>query len=228
MEIKEFEVIFFDAAGTLFQLRESVGAGYARVAAACGFTLDPAATGAAFRERWAGCPPPNPGAPSDDDDRSWWRGLVDGILDSLGEIPGLGDTERESLFEALYTHYAHHSAWQLYSETMEVLEFLQENTSCKLGVLSNFDRRLHTILEGFNLSGLFDRIVVSSEIGFSKPRPEIFAAAWRGLASSPARCLHIGDDPVHDWQGARDAGMEVLELRRPGNDLRIILDRLEG
>jgi putative hydrolase of the HAD superfamily len=52
-----------------------------------------------------------------------------------------------------------------------------------------------------------------------KPREGIFHAACRGAGVEPWEALHVGDDPVRDWAGARAAGMGVWELRRPGAGL---------
>jgi FMN phosphatase YigB (HAD superfamily) len=35
--------------------------------------------------------------------------------------------------------------------------------------------------------------------------------------------MHVGDDPVKDWEGAAAAGMRVLQLHRPQNSLRDLL-----
>jgi FMN phosphatase YigB (HAD superfamily) len=31
--------------------------------------------------------------------------------------------------------------------------------------------------------------------------------------------LHVGDDVVADWQGAKEAGLQVFQLERPRNSL---------
>src|SRR5688500_16134229 len=70
--------IFFDAAGTLFHLREPVGETYARIALKHGVRAEPRALEEAFRAAWKALPSPlHPeGTPPADDDRAWWREVV--------------------------------------------------------------------------------------------------------------------------------------------------------
>lgn len=79
----------------------------------------------------------------------------------------------------------------------------------KLGVISNFDDRLEELLSNMKLAKYFDFIINSYRSGFEKPEREIFN---RAMAESkidglkPSDCLHIGDTPLTDYLGARNAG----------------------
>ncbi|WP_413204389.1 HAD family hydrolase [Rhodospirillum sp. A1_3_36] len=53
----------------------------------------------------------------------------------------------------------------------------------------------------------FGALIFSSDGGPVKPRPGPFLAAARGLGLSPGQVLVIGDDPLRDGYGARQAGM---------------------
>uniref|UniRef100_A0A453QFQ0 Uncharacterized protein n=1 Tax=Aegilops tauschii subsp. strangulata TaxID=200361 RepID=A0A453QFQ0_AEGTS len=55
----------------------------------------------------------------------------------------------------------------------------------KLAVVSNFDTRLRKLLKDLNVSHLFDAIVVSSEVGYEKPAPEIFKIALGNTLRHP-------------------------------------------
>ena len=50
---------------------------------------------------------------------------------------------------------------------------------------------------------------VSGEIGYDKPRREIFEVAMR-LAVHPDCCFFIGDNPIADGQGAANAGIHAM------------------
>lgn len=217
--------IFFDAAGTLFRLRESVGQGYAAVALRFGFTIEPSATESEFRKQLKAHPPVSNGNPPMDDGKSWWRSLVARLLDNLdpgGQIPA---GTRSDYFETLYAHYGDPAQWTPYPETLEVLETLRrDRPGVDLLVLSNFDGRLHRILEGLGLRPFFKDVIVSTEIGHSKPDPAIFDAACKRHGLLPEHCLHVGDDPEEDWDGASRAGLRILKLQRPAIDLRALLD----
>jgi putative hydrolase of the HAD superfamily len=205
--------ILLDAVGTIIHPRESVGTVYARSVATHGAVVDPVAMERAFRDVFPAMPPPPlRDAPSPDDEQGWWRELVGGVLDHF-EATSSPSFDREGCFLDLYHSYERGQAWQVYPEVHSFLERCQA-AGLRLGVVSNFDRRLHLILSELDLSVHFESVTISSEIGAPKPSPRIFAAALRALGCPPGEALHIGDDPVADWKGARDAGLSAFELDR--------------
>ena len=162
------------------------------------------------------------GGPREDDDKEWWRELVNRVLGLVA--PGTGELDRDAFFEVAYSHFAEAGVWELYPEVTEVLQRLQGRFD--LAVVSNFDGRLRMILEHLGVSKFFSHIFLSSELGADKPDPEIFRRALRLSDARPDETLHVGDDPVRDWEAARSAGLTVLELKRPENslhDLRAVL-----
>lgn len=81
-----------------------------------------------------------------------------------------------------------------------------------IGMVSNFDRTA-TVLEALrrlDLAGYFTCVVVSESAGVVKPHPKIFAAGAAGLGLPPEEILFVGDQPLADIQGARDAGMHTI------------------
>jgi len=83
-----------------------------------------------------------------------------------------------------------------------------------LGVISNFDERLESILRNTELEHLFDFVVVSRKVGMAKPQPQIFEHALKKTGVSPQELLHIGDSFKRDYKGATDAGMRAVLLNR--------------
>src|SRR4051794_3570894 len=107
--------IFFDAAGTLIRLTETVGWHYALVAKRQGLKLDPAQLNRGFAEIWQEMPlRPATGCPREDDDKGWWRELVDRLLERVS--PELDPLDRDTFFEAAYGHFAEAGVWELYPE----------------------------------------------------------------------------------------------------------------
>ncbi|MBI2965172.1 MAG: HAD family hydrolase, partial [Chloroflexi bacterium] len=47
----------------------------------------------------------------------------------------------------------------------------------------------------------------SNEAAVAKPTPEIFRRTLAALAVEPRRAMHVGDSPLHDVAGAKQAGM---------------------
>lgn len=214
------EVIFLDAAGTLIDLVEPVGPSYSRIASAHGFHAEPQQFDAAFRVAWKGMPlrPPVAG-PRPDDDRGWWRELVGKVFDQLGCTSG--GAEFEDCFAAMYAHFSEPGVWALFPEAKDALSRLSKHH--RLAVVSNFDGRLHRILADLGVARFFEQIVVSSEVGADKPHRELFEAALEAMNARPETTLHVGDDPVGDWQGAASADIPVFRLQRPGNSLASVL-----
>ena len=211
------QAIFFDAAGTLIRLTKSVGWNYALVAQRQGLTLAAAALDRAFAQVWREMPlRPATGQPREDDDKGWWRELVEGLLDRVS--PGIDPLDRDTFFEAAYGHFAEAGVWELYPDVLEVLETLAPRF--ELAVVSNFDGRLRFILEHLALSKYFRRVFLSSELGADKPDPLIFQRALALSGFAPNEVMHVGDDPQRDWVGAKSAGLQVFQLQRPQASLR--------
>ncbi len=214
------KAIFFDAAGTLIRLTKSVGANYALVAQRQGLALDPAQLDAAFGQVWKEMPlRPATGEPREDDDKGWWRDLVERLLERVS--PQIDPMDRNSFFEAAYGHFAEAGVWELYPEVVEVLETLAPDY--ELAIVSNFDGRLRMIIEHLTISKFFRHVFLSSEMGADKPDPLIFRRALEISGFAPNEVLHAGDDPERDWAAARAAGLQVFELNRPDNSLRDLM-----
>lgn len=219
-----YKTIFFDAAGTLIYLPKSVGHHYALVGDRVGLVLDADALDRAFVTSWKQMPArPAIDGPREDDDKGWWRELVNRVLNQVA--PGTAELDRDAFFEAAYAHFAEAGVWDLYPEAAEVLKLLRERFD--LAVISNFDGRLRMILEHLGVSQFFSHVFLSSELGADKPDPEIYRRALQLSGSAPDKTLHVGDDPERDWAGARSAGLGIFQLERPHNSLRDLLAALK-
>jgi putative hydrolase of the HAD superfamily len=212
--------ISFDAAGTLIHLRRSVGYHYALVGKEVGLALAAPALEQAFIACWERSPArPAIEGPREDDDRGWWQSLVNQVIDQVA--PNTSEPNRAAFFEAAYSHFAQPGVWELYPDALEVLQALRPRLH--LTVISNFDGRLRLILEQLGVSQFFSHIFLSSELGADKPDPLIYRRALQLGRLAPNETLHVGDDPVRDWQGAEAAGLSVFPLNRPQNSLRDLL-----
>jgi len=217
------KAIFFDAVGTLFHLSKSVGHHYALVGNEVGLTLDAYRLDHAFASAWKHMPKRESiDGPRENDDKDWWRELVDLILDQVA--PELDEIDRDNFFEVAYEHFAEAGVWELYPEVPDVLEKLRPRFP--LAVISNFDGRLRMILEQLGVSKFFPHVFISSEIGADKPDPLIYRRAAKFLGIESEEALHVGDDPGRDWKGATAAGLSIFQLDRQKNSLRDLLKML--
>jgi FMN phosphatase YigB (HAD superfamily) len=89
----------------------------------------------------------------------------------------------------------------------------------RLAVVSNWDVSSVPVLERLGLAGAFETIVHSAGAGASKPDPRPFLLALERLELPADACVHVGDDPVNDGDGARAAGIEPILVDRAGREL---------
>ena len=89
-----------------------------------------------------------------------------------------------------------------------------------LGVVSNIMRTpgnvLRQVLDRAGLLAPMKVLIFSDECGIRKPDPEIFRLTLRQMGVAPEDAVHVGDDPILDVEGARDAGMAVIQLAPDG------------
>jgi putative hydrolase of the HAD superfamily len=85
-----------------------------------------------------------------------------------------------------------------------------------LAIVSNTMRTpgamLRKILEFYGLLPCLTVATFSDECGIRKPDPEIFHLTLRAAGVPAEEAVHVGDDPTLDVQGARAAGMRVIQV----------------
>lgn len=80
-----------------------------------------------------------------------------------------------------------------------------------LGLITNGpERAQRDKLERLGWTDRFDTVVISGRVGVAKPDPRPFEVACDRLGVDPAEAIHIGDQPVADIMGARQAGMDAI------------------
>ena len=77
----------------------------------------------------------------------------------------------------------------------------------RLGVVSNSEGRLASVLARVGIAAHFEFVIDSHLEGVHKPDPEIFRRALARLQIAPERAIYAGDIPEVDVLGARAAGM---------------------
>jgi putative hydrolase of the HAD superfamily len=209
------KVIFLDAVGTLFGVRGSVGQIYGAIAQKFGVEADSSRLDTAFTESFETAPPlafPETDVIDiPDREYQWWQDISQATFEKVGLIEQFQDFE--AFFEQLYGHFATPTPWFIYDDILPALNKWKAD-KIPLGIISNFDSRLHAVLEGLDLENYFQSVTISSSVGAAKPSPKIFAAALKKHHCEPHQAWHIGDSRTDDFNGAKNAGLKAFLLER--------------
>ena len=210
--------VFLDAGLTLLRARPSLGGVYTQVARAHGREIHPSefdrAADAAFHAQAAEHRDAGEAGmrTSEDLERVSWHRHARRVMDG---VPAMAGMDFEPWFEDLYRDFGSAAVWAPFEDAVPALEALRAR-GIRLAVVSNWDRRLHQILEDGGLRPWFEAVIVSSEIGWRKPHPEIFRRALAAMDVGPGQALHVGDSLGDDVEGARAVGIRAALLDRPG------------
>ncbi len=215
IEFENIKFISFDAADTLFFIKNGLGATYAEKAAKYGFNTKPDKIKRVFSRVFASAPPLAFGDMTEAErkrrEKQWWHCVVSNVFNETGML-----TDFDRYFEDLFEHFRK-KAWKAFPDSASVLGKLKR-MGYEIILISNFDSRVYDVLEYLELGKFFSSFTISSEAGFSKPSPEIFQIALKKQGVNPGECLHIGDDMEKDYIGAKNAGINsVLLDRENGN-----------
>ena len=226
------KVIFFDAVGTLFCVRGGVGQIYWDLAKDYGVQTTPAAIDQAFSEVFPSMPPlAFSGVPLEEIrllEKLWWSKLVKAVFDRLGGLERFN-----SYFDSVFNFFSAGEAWEVYPETIQVLEKIK-SCGTRMGIISNFDSRIFGVLDDLGLSKFFDSVHISSREGAAKPDGRIFKTALDHYQIRPDQAVHVGDNLKEDFGGAQFIGIFPIYLNRnfdivPGNVVSIsALDELQA
>src|SRR5262245_14523891 len=195
------QVVVFDAVGTLIYPEPGVAAAYAAVGHRFGSKLDQAEVERRFRkafqnEEAVACT--GGAGTSEAIECERWRRIVGRVLSDTRDADGC--------FTELFAHFARPDSWRVFHDVPGALTNLRSG-GIRLGVASNFDRRLFHILQSMESTRAIDFVLASSDVGFRKPDRLFFDAIVSRAAVEPSEILYVGDDPVNDVAGAESAGL---------------------
>ena len=124
------------------------------------------------------------------------------------------DEECDSLFNEYLNNYEEN--WSLYPDVLECLRELEEY---QLGIISNGDSyQQRRKLEKLGVLEFFSFIVISDEVGVSKPHRDIFIHACNVSGYMPIECSYVGDNFILDAEGSRNSGINGIWLNRERAD----------
>ncbi|HEL1618996.1 TPA: HAD family hydrolase [Streptococcus suis] len=99
---------------------------------------------------------------------------------------------------------------RLYPETIDVLEKLSQNY--RLGIVANQSSSIREQLKAWGISSYFQLIILSEEVGLSKPDPTIFKLALQKANIPVDRVVYVGDRYDNDILPAKSLGMHTVRI----------------
>jgi putative hydrolase of the HAD superfamily len=215
------KIIFFDAVGTLFGVRGTVGQIYNQFAQQAGLEINEQDLDRAFIQSFKAAPRAafSDASPADLPilEYQWWRAIAYQSFSTVGAISKLSNFDE--FFQPLFDRFAKADPWVVYPEVPQVLSELKA-LGIELAIISNFDSRLYPVLEALELSQWFASVTISTHVGSAKPESAIFASALADRGYSPQDAWHVGDSWSEDYEGAIAAGLKGIWLNRSHNSIQ--------
>ncbi|XP_053207179.1 rhythmically expressed gene 2 protein-like [Panonychus citri] len=145
----------------------------------------------------------------------WYRVMYQTFISSGVDI---SSSETENKFKQttahLYKYFSTSEPYQLVDgaeQTLRTIKGLRKSDDCPIGVLSNSDERLPLILGELGVAHFFDFILLPQITKIEKPDAKAFQAAQeKGDKVDPSQALHIGDDLMKDYHGAKNCGWNAI------------------
>ena len=214
------QAIVYDAVGTLIHVEPSAAAIYAQVGQRFGSRLDVDEIRRRFHAAFVQQDQLDALAGWRTDEARElrrWRDIVTQVLDDVVDPAGC--------FAALYETFSKPAAWASDPDAADVLAHFQQH-GIRQALASNFDRRLHAVLEPMPIARHLEHLVISSEIGWRKPASEFFVHITETMQLPASEILFVGDDRTNDFEPARRAGMRALLVDPRGQHLDLGTERI--
>ena len=130
--------------------------------------------------------------------------------------------EQADRLAAIYLKF-YESNWGLFDDVIPCLNLFR---SRKLGIISNGQKvQQRQKLRNLSIIERFAVIIISDDIGVSKPDPKIFRYGCKTANKKPADCYYVGDNLDTDAKAASAAGLTGIWLNREqekGNDASLM------
>ncbi len=102
-------------------------------------------------------------------------------------------------------------AQRAFPEAREVLEAASAHAN--LGVIANQQRGAREIMRRDGLDPFFRIVLISEDLGISKPDPAIFERALREAGCRPSEAVMVGDRIDNDIEPAKALGLRTVRVK---------------
>lgn len=202
------KALFWDFDGTLVYANERFINTFLSAIRSCGFDASVTELRPLFKSVY---PWNHPSVDYVDQTAYWWDSFL-GKLDAFYREHSIPKPDAERINQRFKEQMIHCNTYTLYEDAKEALEQCAKK-GYKNYLLSNNYPELPLMVQDFGLSELFVDLFVSANIGYEKPRQELFEYALR-KAGYPECGYMIGDNPVADILGGKAAGLKTILVHR--------------
>ena len=113
-----------------------------------------------------------------------------------------------------------HKCWPLaavkFPFTIPTLHKLKE-MGYKIGLITNGGHDPQTLkIKMLGLEDIFDEVVISGDVGVSKPDPKPFTTFAEKIGIDPKEMMYAGDHPLNDVEGSRRVGYTPVWVKTTG------------
>jgi REG-2-like HAD superfamily hydrolase len=225
--LKHIQVITFDVHNVLLTVRNGAPSHYARLAREhLGIqSIDESLLRTNFVQAFRTLNQTHPGygVNTNISSRQWWTLLIEYVFKEYN----LTSEQLEKISKIIYDEFAKGDLWVKHPEADEVLKELKKKKI--LGVISNFDERLESLLEQHQLRQYFQFILTPRTCGLYKPQKEIFFhAANLGTVDLNDKLCHVGDDVKLDYQAAQAANCQALLITKDEQSKQTLLNEYKN
>ncbi|EZA51076.1 hypothetical protein DMN91_002582 [Ooceraea biroi] len=209
-------LVTFDVTGTL--LMTKLEEHYIEIGARHGLPIEPGMLAQSFKSNFVRLSKEHPifGKHTGLGWNKWWRSMVHNVFSD--QHASVSRDTLDQIADSLISCYGTSKCWHKYPGTIDLLESLRKR-DVVLGVISNFDQRLESILKDTHIRQYFTFVLTSYDFGVEKPSLLIFEEALR-LGNccrreeiSPREAMHIGDRVDNDYFGAKNAGWSAALIK---------------
>jgi HAD superfamily hydrolase (TIGR01549 family) len=143
-------------------------------------------------------------------------------LSNLGFEVALNDPRINTALNVFFQDFI--DTLELRSGARKLLKQTQQQ--CKVGLISNFTHApvIYKSLRKVGINRFFNAVVVSEENGWRKPSAQIFQDALNQLHVKCHEAIYVGDSPVEDIKGAKQAGMRTVFVPSQFSTLKDLLE----
>ncbi len=142
-----------------------------------------------------------------------WSYTADRLVEQGIFLPG---TKGDEVWHCLFTY-----CWPLAAVKFPFTEptlIKLRQMGMKLGIVTNGEHDFQTVkIKLLGIDKFVDEIVISGDVGVQKPNKEPFLVMSERLGIAPNNLLYVGDNPLNDVEGSRNAGYIPVWVKTVGH-----------